>query len=124
MVSPYAFLSRILHISGSSILLAHAWSPFWAESDIVFVHKFFVPCVSFVLLVSGLYNISRAKPSSFAKGKLSYRLLTYSKILLLFCFTPTFQSWFGKNGVAAAAVLLLFLGTNARFLRESQTLKQ
>jgi hypothetical protein len=123
MVSPYAFLSRILHIGGGSILLAHSWSPFWVDSPIRVAHRFLVPGIALVMLLSGLYNISRAKPSSFASGSRLYRILTYSKILLLFVFTPTFESFAGKYGVALGGVLALFLGTNARFLRESQTLK-
>ncbi len=122
-VSPYAFFSRLAHLTAGAIVFAHALSPYWAAVPIVLSHRLLIPGLSLVALLSGLFNISRAKLSTWRDNTTAYRLLTYGKIPLLFCFTPTFASWFGYRGQAFAAVVLLFLGTNARFLRERHLLK-
>jgi hypothetical protein len=123
MVSVSSFVSRLLHIGGSSILLAHAWAPLWTSGNSVqILHPYLIPGISLLLLLTGLYDVLRAEPASFARRGDDYRALTYGKILLLFGFTETFERFAGKYAVAAVAFVLLLMSTNSKFVRESQTL--
>ena len=128
MVSFDSFLSRILHIGSVSIVFTHALSGYVYKSNTL-TRPWVIPVLAAVALVSGLYNAGKARPSRFTKsGANKYRLSVYLKIPLLVAFTPTFDSIVGPKyssiGKACVAVLLVILGTRARFLREGETLKQ
>ena len=125
-VSPYSFISRVLHLAGGSVAFAFATSFLYAKEASVFVSKAVLPSIYLVSLLTGLFNAHRAKPSAFTNktAALWYRICVYGKIPLLLCLTPTFGAWAGVWGQAFAAFLFLFLGTNARFIREGQTLRQ
>ena len=125
MVSPLAFVSRLAHITSGALVIGHAFGPFFYLPPHTPTNRFLVLILAGISLLSGLYNLMVAKPSSWRRGAGRYRALVYGKIPLLFALTPTFDKLVGSKATVLRAVvagLFILLGTSARFQRESQTL--
>lgn len=129
-MSTVAFVSRVIHLISGALLFAHAWAPLIPQT--LAPQGFLprgptIPVLAFLSLAAGLFNAMRAAPSRFPSTAGSYRMAVYSKIPLLFVFTPTFASLTGDLFIplrAIAVLLMTVLGTRGRFVREAATLKQ
>lgn len=128
MVSPDAFISRVMHTLAGAFLFAYATAPFvWAgTAPLRLLHPWMAPVAAALSVLSGLYNASKARPKDF-RNPAKYRALVYAKLPFIVAFTPTVVTYLGEERGAflrlAVAVLMFVLGASARFTRESETLR-
>jgi len=77
-----------------------------------------------IILLTGLYNASAAKPSQLEGGAAYYRVLIYGvKIFLLLCLTPLLDKLVPEENLqnhirAAVVILQVITGSHARYYRE------
>eukprot|EP01114_Cavostelium_apophysatum_P013644 TRINITY_DN3348_c0_g1_i1.p1 TRINITY_DN3348_c0_g1~~TRINITY_DN3348_c0_g1_i1.p1 ORF type:complete len:134 (-),score=9.85 TRINITY_DN3348_c0_g1_i1:151-552(-) len=132
MVSVDRYLSRVFHILASFVLGGAAFVKFFSTNHTLTLSfsKWVIPFSILVVLATGIYNIVLLRPKETMGAKRTFWVnLMYAKGVLLFLI-PISMFLFGKDSYQTVindfilAVILVMIGSYARFYREENTQKR
>jgi len=121
---PDIFLSRVLHLGSTGILLAGVVAPLIFDSVGKIAHPAIMPVFAILAFVTGLYNsfMLNPKPSKMARGdEVKWKILVHTKILLILAATPllNFLPTHLAQGIRVfVTVSGILVGSYAKFFRE------